>query len=211
MTEWCVLVPQKALTRAKGRLDLESVARRAIATAMLRDTVEAAAAAPGVARVVVLWDDEADAGCLPGVEGVGTAGLSLNAALDLGAAHVRGPEPGLGVAVVPGDLPALDPADLTRCLERAAGHARAFLPDADGTGTTVLTAAPGVILVPRYGPSSTLAHAVTGAHLIRPEELLSLREDVDDLESLARALDLGCGPRTRSACAAAGLLPELVP
>ena len=38
MTDWCVLVPQKALSRAKGRLELGPAARRAVAAAMVRDT-----------------------------------------------------------------------------------------------------------------------------------------------------------------------------
>lgn len=209
MSDWCVLVPQKALARAKGRLEVDPQARRAIARAMLTDTVDAIAATPGVARVVVLWDDGADAAALP-VEGLDTAGRPLNAALELGAAQIRRLDADAAVAVVPGDLPALDPGELRACLEIASGHGRAFLPDADGTGTTVLTATSGADLAARYGRSSTLAHAVSGAHLIRPAGLFSVRADVDDLAALARALELGCGSHTRAACAAAGLLPELV-
>jgi 2-phospho-L-lactate guanylyltransferase len=211
MTDWCVLVPQKALTRAKGRLELDPRSRRSLATAMLRDTVAAVRATMGVTRLLVLWDDPADAAALTSAEALGTTGRCLNEALEDGAQHARRTSPGAGIAVVPGDLPALDPAELARCLAVAAGHDRAFLPDADGTGTTVLTAGPGVDLAPRYGRSSTLAHAASGAHLIDPTALPSVRADVDDVGSLARAVDLGCGEHTLAACAAAGLLPELVP
>ena len=210
MTDWCVLVPQKALARAKGRLDVDPRTRRAMALAMLTDTLDAVAATPGVTRVVVLWDDSADATTLQ-VESLGTEGRPLNPALELGAAQARHLDPAVSLAVVPGDLPALDPAELHACLEIASSHGRAFLPDAEGTGSTVLTATSEADLAPRYGLSSTLAHAVSGAHLICPDGLISARTDVDDLASLARALELGCGDHTRAACAAAGLLPELVP
>lgn len=210
-TRWCVLVPQKALARAKGRLDLGPEERRAVAAAMLRDTVEAVLLAPAVARVVVLWDDDADAVTLPHVEGLDTTGRGLNGAVEAGAARVRLDDPTLSVAVVPGDLPALNPVELDECLRMAARHRRAFVPDATGVGTTVLTATSGSNLGARYGHCSTFAHAASGARLIRPTGLKTLRADVDDLNSLGRALELGCGRHTQSVCAALGLIPELVP
>jgi 2-phospho-L-lactate/phosphoenolpyruvate guanylyltransferase len=203
---WCVLVPQKALSRAKGRLELDPPARRAVAEAMLRDTVAAILASGGVGRVVVLWDDERDAGTLTAVEGLATSGRGLNEALVQAANRVRGDDPGADLAVVPGDLPALRPADLARCLDLALGHGGAFLPDAAGVGTTVLTATGGTPLAPAYGGCSTLAHAASGAHLIDPTDLDSARADVDDVASLHRALALGCGRHTRAACAALGLV-----
>jgi 2-phospho-L-lactate guanylyltransferase len=210
-TRWCVLIPQKALARAKGRLDLDPTERRAVATAMLRDTVQAVLLTPAVARVMVLWDDGADATLLPDIEGLDTAGKGLNGAIEAGAVRVRLDDPGFSLAVVPGDLPALNPFELDECLGMAAAHRRAFLPDAAGIGTTVLTATSGTNLRAHYGHCSTLAHAASDAHLIRPTGLRTLRADVDDLGTLARALELGCGRHTRSACMAAGLIPELVP
>lgn len=206
---WCVLVPQKAFARAKGRLDLDARDRSTIAEAMLRDTVAAVLTTPVVGRIVVLWDDEADAKSLTSVDGLDTSGLGLNEALVHAAESVRHDDPGAHLAVVPGDLPALTPSALTRCLTIAVGHGRAFLPDAAGVGTTVLTATAGATLGPAYGGCSTLAHATSGAHLIDPTGLDSARTDVDDLASLGRALDLGCGHHTRTAGAALGLLPPL--
>jgi 2-phospho-L-lactate guanylyltransferase len=202
-----VLVPQKALARAKGRLELDPRARRAVAEAMLRDTIDAILASRVVCRTVVLWDDVADAEALTGVDGLVTSGLGLNAAIERAAGQVRHDDPHAALAVVPGDLPALTPEDLGRCLDLAARHERAFLPDASGVGTTLLTATGAAPLGPAYGGCSTLAHAASGAHLIDPRGLDAVRTDVDDLAALARALDLGCGPHTRAACAALGLIP----
>jgi 2-phospho-L-lactate guanylyltransferase len=200
-----VLVPQKSLARAKGRLALEPCHRRAVAEAMLRDTVAAIAATGVVGRVLVLWDDESDRGTLPGVDGLGTPRRRLNEAIGFGAARTRQSHPRAGIAVVPGDLPALTSDVLTRCLDEAAAHPRAFLRDASGTGTTLLTAAAGTDLAPAYGPGSAGAHARSGAHPIEPTDLEAARADVDDLSSLERALALGCGRHTRSTWLGLGL------
>jgi 2-phospho-L-lactate/phosphoenolpyruvate guanylyltransferase len=205
-----VLVPQKALSRAKSRLELDPARRRAVAEAMLRDTVAAIVSTTVVRRVVVLWDDEEDAGTLPAVDHLGTPGRSLNDALVHAAEQVRRDDPDVDLAVVPGDLPALTPGDLVRCLAIAASSPRAFLPDLHGVGTTVLTATAGTALAPAYGGGSTLAHATSGAHLIDPTDLDSVRTDVDDLVSLHRALALGCGRHTRAACVDTGLVAATV-
>jgi 2-phospho-L-lactate/phosphoenolpyruvate guanylyltransferase len=199
---WCVLVPQKSFARAKGRLELDASRRRAVAEALLLDTVAAIHSSPVVHRVVVLWDDEKDAQILPSVERLGCAGRDLNDALAYAAGQIRRDDPDADLAVVPGDLPALTASDLSRCLDIAAGWPRAFLPDLDGVGTTVLTATGGNALAPAYGGCSALAHATSGAHLVDPTGLDSARIDVDDLVSLGRALALGCGHHTRAACAA---------
>ena len=210
MTGWCALVPQKALAGAKGRLELQPQQRRAVATAMLRDTVAALASTPAVHRIVVLWDDPADRSVLPTVAALSTQGRGLNESLQMGAEAARSQFPGLGVLVVPGDLPALDPAELALCLERAARVPRAYLPDAAATGTTILTANRGCSLLPAYGGTSAAAHAATGAYSLSVSGLDSLRADVDDLESLTRALALGCGHHTTTSCVSQGLVPQVV-
>jgi 2-phospho-L-lactate guanylyltransferase len=207
---WCVLVPQKKLDRAKGRLEVDPRERRALAVAMLRDTVAAAVATDVVSRVVVLWDDPADASALPWVDGLCTTGRDLNHSLLDGAESVRRDDPGSHIAVVPGDLPAVTAGDLARFLTEAAGHRRAFLPDEAGIGTTILTATAGTTLTPAYGGCSTLAHAASGAHLVDPTGLDSVRADVDDLRALGRALALGCGRYTLAACVDAGLVAATV-
>jgi 2-phospho-L-lactate guanylyltransferase len=201
---WCALVPQKAFSRAKGRLELTADRRKALAVAMLRDTVAAVCATTGVERVVVLWDDDADRLTLRAVDGVSAAGLGLNRSLEKGAALARHRFPHLDVLVVPGDLPALDPPELEVCLARSGEHPRAYLPDARGNGTTLLTAIGDFPLVPAYGPGSAAAHAASGAHPLKVTGVESARCDVDDLESLAQAMRLGCGHHTRSCCASLG-------
>src|SRR4249920_1150881 len=61
---WTIVVPVKALRRAKSRLNRPD--RAAVALAMARDSVAAAVAAPGVGAVVVVTDDPQAARALAG-------------------------------------------------------------------------------------------------------------------------------------------------
>ncbi|TGY85797.1 2-phospho-L-lactate guanylyltransferase, partial [Cellulomonas shaoxiangyii] len=107
----------------------------------------------------------------------GEAGL--DAAVLAGAAHARGLAPHAPVAVVLGDLPRLDPTDLDAAPASAAGHARAHVPDAAGTGTTLLTASTGRTLRPRFGAGSSHRHAAAGHVRLDVPRSSSLRHDVD--------------------------------
>jgi 2-phospho-L-lactate guanylyltransferase len=210
MLTWCALVPQKSFAAAKGRIRLPAEQRRAVATAMLRDTVAAVAETAGVAEVLVLWDADEDRRALPGVGSVSVRGLGLNASLDRGATVARTRHPGRGVVVVPGDLPALDPVELAGCLARASRFSRAYLHDMRSTGTTILTATGDFPLLPAYGEGSATGHAATGAYPLGVTDSDTLRVDVDDLDSLADALALGCGHHTLETCASLGLALEVL-
>ncbi|MBI2242909.1 MAG: 2-phospho-L-lactate guanylyltransferase [Nocardioides sp.] len=209
MARWCAVVPQKALASAKSRTGLADAQRRELATALLRDTVAALEETPAVDAVLVLWDDELDRVVLPDVRSVRVAGLGLNASLERGAAVALDRLPGRGIVVVPGDLPALDPAELGHCLAEAARFRRAFLPDREGTGTTVLTAGGGD-LRPAYGAGSASRHAATGAVPLDVAGVDTVRADVDDLDSLAAVLGGRCGRHTRAAAARLGPALEAV-
>jgi 2-phospho-L-lactate guanylyltransferase len=198
---WSVVVPVKRLPAAKTRL---ADARRApadhaaLALALALDTVRAAAGCPDVARVVVVTDD-AEAGqavrTLDAVVVRDEPDAGLNPALAHGAGEARRLAPDDGVAVLSADLPALRPAELTAALAAAAGAARSFVPDAAGTGTTLLAAGPGTALDPRYGPGSRDAHRASGAVELAGD-WPSLRRDVDTPADLAAAAALGVGPAT---------------
>jgi 2-phospho-L-lactate/phosphoenolpyruvate guanylyltransferase len=96
-----------------------------------------------------------------------------------------------------GDLPALRADELALVLTAAGRHERAFVADRDATGTTLLTAAPGVGLEPAFGPASAARHRASGA--IPLNAPASVRTDVDTAADLRTALDLGVGPATRDA------------
>lgn len=200
-----LVVPIKRLDRAKSRLRgvVPAGEHAELVLALLLDTVTAAAAADAVRRVLVVCEDERIPAALrgTGVECVDERGLpGLNAALSFGAERLRTPEGAVGA--LQADLPALRPADLTAAVGEAAGR-RAYCPDRPGTGTTLLLAAPGEPLDPRFGPGSADAHAATGAvrvGLARP----AMRCDVDTGDDLDVAAGLGLGTRTALLGAAAG-------
>jgi 2-phospho-L-lactate guanylyltransferase len=199
---WSVVVPVKVLAQAKSRLTGLAAADRAeMALAMAADTVAAAVAAAAAGIVLVITDDPAvgeqmaalGAKVLPDEPGGG-----LNQALAYGARYSRGLWPERGVAGLAGDLPALRSGELTSALDAAASHGHAFVPDADGTGTTLYAAVPGVGFEPRFGLESAARHEASGAVRLALPELAGLRRDVDTAEDLLLAASIGLGPRTRS-------------
>lgn len=198
---WTVLVPIRALPNAKSRLaaDLPPDVHADIVAAIRADTVAAARATSAVARVIVVGDQPG-----PDVTFVQHS-PGLNGALRDGAAWVRRNWPADGIAALVADLPALTPDDLSAALDAAAGRPVSFVPDAAGTGTTLLAAAPGHDLDPRFGPDSAARHAESGVALAAGA---GLREDVDTRAELDAAVLLGVGPRTAAVLAQHRLAPR---
>lgn len=190
---WTVVVPLKPAARGKSRLAGASVE---LVRAIGLDTVVAAAGAASVARVVVVTSDAATAAALADDARVSVAAdpeAGLNAAIAAGvAAAAPGP-----VAALLGDVPALLPGELDLALGLAAGHPRAVVPDAEGTGSTLVTAV-GVPWASEFGPDSFARHLALGCVPLSLEAASGLRRDVDTLAQLRAVLDR-TGPRTRAA------------
>jgi 2-phospho-L-lactate guanylyltransferase len=195
---WSVVVPVKPRAVAKSRLRgaLPGVPHERLVLAVVRDTVAAVAAAPGVGEVIVVTDEPAVARAAAEL-GARTVpdrpGAGLNPAVAHGAAAANGNP----VAALAGDLPALRPAELSAALDGAGKGqgTRAFVADAAGTGTTLLAAPAGVPLDPRFGPGSAAAHRASGATPLTGD-WPGLRRDVDTGADLAVAAALGLGPAT---------------
>lgn len=202
-----LVVPVKTLDRAKSRLlgaadgGLgDPTAHAALALALALDTITAAL--PVVRRVLAITSDPAVAAELHamGVESV-PGPVGLNPALRHGAALLRERDATCVVGALQADLPALRPAELAAAIAEADGR-RAFCPDRQGTGTTLLLSAPGAVLGPRFGVGSADAHAASGAvALLGPWP--TLRCDVDTAEDLGLAASLGLGARTSALSAPA--------
>jgi 2-phospho-L-lactate guanylyltransferase len=196
------VLPVKSFGLAKQRLGAAVGAdeRRALARAMVGDVLEALGRAPGLDGVIVVT---AEAGLAPqGVHVVHDpeeAGQSAAAALGIEAALERGAE---RVLLVPGDCPALDPAEVGALLaDRAPGTV--IVPDRHGTGTNALLLAPPTAIAPAFGPGSLARHRTLAGEDARVAELTSLGLDVDtpgDLAALRAALAArpGGAPRTRA-------------
>ena len=100
------------------------------------------------------------------------------------------------MAVLLGDLPALTPEELDEALAAAARHPLAFVRDADGTGTTLATAAPGVPFEPHFGPDSAARHAAAGFVELEASDTPGLTRDVDTVDGLEAVLHHGVGDHT---------------
>lgn len=207
---WWLVIPVKEAERAKSRMSDAAVPRAELARALARDTLEAACLALPPAHVVVVTADTGAAAAATAL-GAGVAadpGAGLNAAVRAGVSRCTAADPGRHVAVLLGDLPALRPHDLVRALALCARYRRAVVPDADGTGTVLLTGGPGAPPEPRFGPGSARRHALRSTPLT--PDLPRLRRDVDDVTSLVAAVRLGVGRHTAAVLARAAFPPPTV-
>lgn len=199
---WLVVIPFKGAPASKSRLAAryDDAQRAALAVAMLRDTIAAVRAVPAVTGVAVVSSDDsldrligaaeslAPESPLAPVEVVADPGSGLNEAVAHGLARLRVTDASCHVAALLGDLPGLRADELGEALELAAKHPQAFVPDRNGTGTTLITLAPGVEAAPLFGAGSAAAHETAGFVPIEVQERSGLRADVDapeDLDALA--------------------------
>jgi 2-phospho-L-lactate/phosphoenolpyruvate guanylyltransferase len=192
------ILPVKSFARAKQRLgqSIEDPLRLALARAMVADVLAALMQIEGVTQTIVVTrqQDVAQAALASGavvVEDAGEQGQS--AAVTLGVAHALAAR-FERVLCVPGDCPALDPAEIEALLSEHRRDEVIVLPDRHGTGTNGLLLAPPDRIAPSFGADSCERHkaaAVAAGMHCRVQALASLSLDVDtgaDLQELRRAL-----------------------
>ena len=199
--EWIVVVPVKGTSDSKSRLGDDHLDRPALALAIALDTVEAAMAAETVVGVLVVAPVSVSAACdeLDALVVIEEDPRGLAAAIATGIATADElAAPGRGLAIMLGDLPALTPVELAAALTAATGHELAMVPDSEGTGTVLITAADGARHAPAFGPGSRRAHAEAGYVELDVHVTSGLRHDVDTVDDL-HALRSRLGPRTRDA------------
>ena len=194
------ILPVKRFGQAKQRLGdrVAPAARVALAEAMVSDVLAALRLVRGLDAVVVVTGEPravalAAAGNAEVVEDKRDLGqshaavLGVTRAVELKAARVL---------LVPGDCPALDPAEVDALLADSPGAPSVtVVPDRHGTGTNALVLAPARIMDPAFGPGSCARHrlaaeAAGGAVRVREVRTLGLDVDTpDDLDALRRALN----------------------
>jgi 2-phospho-L-lactate guanylyltransferase len=196
--DWTVALPLKRLARAKTRMLLPPDVRASVALAMALDTAAAALGSPVVSSVLVICGADA----APAFEELGCRVLldrgdgGLNEVLLEAWEHARTVAPRTAFASLVADLPGLRPQHLTAALVEAGRHERSFVPDAAGTGTTLLAVLPGAVYAPSYGTASARRHGLAGATPLSLPAGSPLRRDVDTLTDLGGASESGVGPRT---------------
>jgi 2-phospho-L-lactate guanylyltransferase len=194
--DWVILVPIKRFETGKTRFDAR-IDRTALAEALARDTLEAVSGSAHVRMLLVMTDDPSlvDDLRLPVAVTVRLQRVpGLNNAIADGLRFAQESWPDWGQAVLLGDLPALTSEDLERTLELAEELPLGIVPDTQGTGTVMITAQPGVPLLPAFGVGSAQRHRDLGHTLLRAPE--RMRRDVDTMEDLEAAVRLGVGRHT---------------
>jgi 2-phospho-L-lactate guanylyltransferase len=193
---WTVVIPLKPPGVGKSRLGSDP----ALAQAIALDTVEAASRAYQVSRVVVVTADEGLAGEVMALHGDGEVIIEpeprgIASAIASGLEHI--PKDWKRAALL-GDLPGLLPEDLDVALNLATDVDRAFVRDAEGTGTTLVTARRGISFEEHFGPGSAEAHIAAEFDELAIPAQSSLRYDIDDPEQLEALAVRWLGPRTRA-------------
>jgi 2-phospho-L-lactate guanylyltransferase len=210
------VLPIKRFAAAKSRLSGSAAdpLRPELAAAMLADVLAALARSRRVDGVIVVSGEPA-ARLAAGEAGAGwrddpdDRGHSEAAAIGVSAAVEAGAE---CAALLPGDCPLLDPAELDAALERMEDGSCAVVPDRHGAGTNALLLAPPDGMGASFGPGSRARHLQLAAEAGlagRVEEIPSLALDLDtpeDLAELARVLraDPGLAPATAAVLGGAG-------
>jgi 2-phospho-L-lactate/phosphoenolpyruvate guanylyltransferase len=196
------ILPVKRFARAKQRLgaSVADTLRRELAGAMVADVLAALARAQAIELTIVVTSERtvADAAARYGAIVVADAaeeGQPAAAALGVHRALEDGIE---RVLCVPGDCPALDPAELDALLDAHAREAHpagvVIVPDRHGSGTNGLLLAPPDAIPPSFGPDSCERHralAHTAGVACRVERVPSLLLDIDtgaDLDALRARL-----------------------
>ncbi|KUI18544.1 2-phospho-L-lactate guanylyltransferase [Mycolicibacterium acapulense] len=202
--EIALVIAVKRLAAAKTRLApvFSATTREKVVLAMLIDTITAASAVSAIGSVTVVTPDEVAA------EAAGRLGARvltdptpdnhpdpLNNAIAAAEAEVRHETP--NVAVLQGDLPALQAHELTAAVAASRKHPRSFVGDRHGTGTSALFAF-GVALNPQFGADSAQRHRRSGA-LELTGAWPGLRCDIDTPDDLLVARGLGVGAATTAA------------
>jgi len=210
------ILPVKRFQSAKSRLgdELSRGTRRALTEAMVTDVLMALRRSKAVDQVLVVTSEPAAEAIGRGYgadvlhdeldEGQSAAALiGIVHALELGATRVL---------LVPGDCPALDPAELTELLERPQlGRGVIVVPDRHGTGTNALLLTPPDVIEPAFGPDSRALHEQAAAAAGVPctvEQVATLSIDVDTAADLA-VLRQALADRRGGAAHTRGMLSRL--
>lgn len=217
------IIPVKRFGQAKQRLlaTLDRPQRAALVKAMLADVLRATTAADEVERVIVVTaEGRAERIAMAHARRATTPIEVLQEQRDRGHPEaatlgiVRAKALGADcVALLPGDCPLLDPAELDAALGRMHPGRVAVVPDRHGTGTNALVMSPPDAIAPGFGPGSRERHtgrAERGGFEVAVETLASLALDVDtpdDLEAMAASLRA----HADRAPATAGALAQLGP
>ena len=212
------VLPVKRFSEAKQRLgaSVGEQRRLELAPAMVADVLVALSQCELLELTIVVTGEESAASAARAlgaiaIEDTAESGQSAAALIGVRRALADGFQ---RVLCVPGDCPALDPAELDRLLAPSASAAAGadrpevvIVPDRHGTGTNGLLLTPPDAIAPSFGPGSFERHralARSARASLRIERPPSLLLDIDTGSDLSALRDRLSGdplraPRTRAA------------
>lgn len=205
------VIPVKRFGAAKQRLEVADPAlRERLAEAMLADVLAALGRAQELERIIVVSGEPrahrlAEQAGAEKLDDPLDAGHSEAALAGIAAAIERG---AACVALLPGDCPFIDAAELDAALAALVAPAIIVAPDRHGTGTNGLLLTPPDAIPPAFGPGSRERHLqlATEAGIEADVGVSSLALDLDtgdDLAAIRERLrrDPTAAPRTAAVLA----------
>jgi 2-phospho-L-lactate/phosphoenolpyruvate guanylyltransferase len=200
------IIPVKRFASAKRRLaaTLPAPSRKSLSRAMLGDVLASLGESSELERILLVtneWDLPVVDTSWVGIPDLRRSTHSAAASRGVARAMDEGAE---CVALLPGDCPLIDAAELDGALRRARPGRVAVIPDHHGSGTNGLILSPPDAIEPAFGPGSRERHEKLArgfGHTVVVERLYSLSVDLDtyeDLTVLRQVLDRnpGLAPRT---------------
>jgi 2-phospho-L-lactate/phosphoenolpyruvate guanylyltransferase len=199
----------KSFGAAKQRLSksLGAGSRNALAQAMFADVLTTLRRTQGFDEIAVVTADRVAESAATGrhvrvLYDDAQAGQSAAALIGIRHALSEGFD---RAALVPGDTPLVQPADLAELIAGTSGIV--IVPDRHGTGTNALVLSPPDAIEPSFGPGSLERHVAAAeaagtAHSVAEVPALALDVDTPgDLAELAAELEArrGLAPSTRGA------------
>jgi 2-phospho-L-lactate/phosphoenolpyruvate guanylyltransferase len=187
------ILPVKHFAQAKRRLgaSIDGDLRDELARAMVGDVLVALSETASIRRTIVVTREPSVATAARDLGALvldDTAEASQSAAVSLGLSRALA-DRFERVLCIPGDCPALDPAELDALLETPdTPPAAVIVPDRHGTGTNGLLLTPPDAISPSFGPDSRERHtalAVAAGASWRIAQPASLLLDIDTGEDLA--------------------------
>jgi len=199
----------KRFGQAKQRLleTLDRPQRAAVVKAMLTDVLAAVSETEAIERIIVVTGEgraerialrhaQRSTTPLEVMRDPDDRGHSEAATLGIIRALALGAECS---ALLPGDCPLLDPAEVEAALAEMSAGSVSIVPDRHGTGTNGLLLRPPDAIEPAFGEGSRGRHealALAADRQVTVERIPSLALDIDAPEDLAELRDvLGRSPR----------------
>lgn len=198
------VVPIKRFGAAKQRLGerLNEPERAGLAMASFADSLDAICGCPAIERVIVvtgeakaerhaLWRAKRTSVPIEVIQDPADKGHSEAAAIGAERARSLG---ATAAAMLPGDCPLLDAAELSDAIDPLQPGSVFVVPDRHGTGTNALILSPPNAIGPSFGPGScerhlelATKHGVAATRLEIPSLALDL-DTPEDLQVVAAAL-----------------------